>query len=563
MKKFIQLWREIHHETRAGSTNQVLAQISQEIEGTQSTPDELPLLEGTPLRLKLAASSAPFVYWANFRIPLSEFKGHSLTVGGTGSGKTLLTDRQIKSLVPICQRGSGNVLVIYDCKGTTVQLLEGEGCKDYILFNISDARGWGWDIATDYGQNPARLGEIAYKFAPSKKDGEPFFRDSARGMLKAVLSSLSELHPKWRLYWLYWLMQINMSHLDVDDESFLEAHSGNLVYLQLLWRTLQPKTISGILGELALLLDRLQPLFAHDAYAKKRFSLTKLLETGGVLVISMDLAVREVSEPAIHLLLDCLFDLINSRPDSEIKGRKGFLVLDEFPFLKTLPKIGSMLSFSRSKGWHVLLTAQSIEQLKDFYPVGELSSIIGNVDNLCLLKNNDPFMNKWTSEYFGQEERVEITVSESFDGSGSYTESEKVVIRPKLLSGVLSALPATSISTGIYCYLNSVYFDKPISSRFFIPAHDITAYSPKYDYSVPAFIPKPTNMLIPPLPSETDLQYIISGKRPEVKLSSVPDGIPKVFVELILQEVRHQARGLLDQLIVELNNRDEPEKDPK
>ncbi|MFM7530730.1 MAG: type IV secretory system conjugative DNA transfer family protein [Nodosilinea sp.] len=533
------------------SADNILQRIVNGIE-RQKHSSNPPAPPASPVNLLPAATGEPSVYWANFQIPLNLLTGHFLTVGGTGAGKTLLTDRQVKSLIPLCPKGSGNTLVYFDTKGTAVQLLEGEGCKDYILFNISDTRGWGWDIACDYGGSPPKLAEIAYKIAPPKKDGEPFFRDSSRSALKAILCSMSHIHPKWRLYWLYQLLQVPISQLDLENESFLEAQKGNLVFLQLLWRTLQPKTVAGILGELALLLDRLQPLFAHDAYAKKRFSLTELLEKGGVLVISMDLTLRDISEPAIHLLLDCLFDLVNARPDSEIKGKKGFLILDECPFLKTLPKLGSMLSFSRSKGWHVSLTAQSIEQLTDFYPPGEIASIIGNVDNLCLLKNNDPYMNRWISDYFGQEQRVERTISENLGGSGGYTESQKLEIRPRVLAGALAALPATSPKTGVYCYLNSPHFQEPQTCKFFIPAHDIARYAPRYDLTVPGFIPKPLSELIPPAPTQAELEYIVFGKRPKVVIHNVPQGIPPELIELVLEEVKRQAKGTLDQLIIEL-----------
>ena len=159
-------------------------------------------------------------------------------------------------------------------------------------------------------------------------------------------------------------------------------------------------------------------------------------------------------------------------------------------------------------------------------------------------------MNKWVSEYFGQVERIEITASETFGSSGSYSESEQVTIRSRVLPGALAALPATSPRTGVYCYLNSPFFKEPITNRFFIPAHDIDRYAPRYDTSVPGFIPKPTHQLIPPKPSIAELEFIVSGKRPTITIENVPPGVPVELVELILQEIKQNAKGLLDQLIV-------------
>jgi hypothetical protein len=89
------------------------------------------------------------IWWGGHKIPLKSIDTHFVTVGTAGSGKTLLTNITVASVLDIIKAGDEDTLcILFETKAGYLKMLEAMGVE-YELINIHDARSAGLELCRD------------------------------------------------------------------------------------------------------------------------------------------------------------------------------------------------------------------------------------------------------------------------------------------------------------------------------------------------------------------------------------------------------------------------------
>ena len=127
------------------------------------------------------------IKFAGELLPEEASTDHFCFIGCTGSGKTVLITRLMQSVFPN-RIGNGDHAVVYDVKRDMFPLLCEIAPSKSVIFNPFDSRCHIWDMAQDLTE-PAHALEFANILIPeNKNEKQPFFNDSARHLLAAVIT---------------------------------------------------------------------------------------------------------------------------------------------------------------------------------------------------------------------------------------------------------------------------------------------------------------------------------------------------------------------------------------
>lgn len=473
------------------------------------------------------------VSFAGFQFGES-YEGNHGCIGSIGSGKTLLLDPFIRDAAYVCYSGSGNLLVVWDTKGTVPQMLRGEGIP-YTALSLSVKDAASWNIAADCEHDPVLIGATLYPLV-KQDEKTPFWSNSQRSVITSTARGLDTI-GKLTISNLY---RVSAARLELLSELFAK-HPSNALFQSLLWNNADDKLKGNILAGVATSLEPFAIAAAHDHYAKKKVSLKKEIAEGGVLVIQMDMATISMTLPFYQMLLNRLINLLSSLPDK--RDGSTFIVLDELPIWRRIDELPNLLAFGRSKRCHVAYSVQQVKQLDTFYAPGEVGAILANTDHIVFLRSNDPDTEELLSRKFGEQ----ITPQVSY--SSNYSRTVEYVAKPRLMPGALGRLKAPSPDDGIYFYMDSRYFSSPIPAPFRLPGDWVEKTRPKVDRSVSGLIRKPGWMnIVPPL-TESEAQELLHGLPPAEIEIEVPE--PKnEFEKVLLEEMERYFAQLADQIVV-------------
>lgn len=485
------------------------------------------------------------VWWGGEYIPLSEMT-HSLAIGMTGAGKSLLTNIYLASVVRALRRGSNRRLVIFETKGDILPILEGLGVP-YKLMNINDIRGYAWDIAADF-QEYDKVIELAHILIPQRDGGENvFFQDAARHIVAGIMMSFIYRHGK---YWgLHDVFNAALSPTQVLIK-ILEGYPRGGDVINSYFATKAEKTFDNIRMQIATQLLPLLLPAAHSQWAgDRKISLQEFRNTEGVLVISQDLTAREASNPLIRAMFRRLIDFINASEDigpNERYPSRTFISLDEARFIGKLPGLLDALTFTRSKGCSVNIGVQGKDGFVTEYGEDGAEEILGSCGYITILKVRGKKTAQWCQSLFGTVEMAEIVQSTNYATGVNVTSTLQRYLQPEVLDSEFLSLPLPSKERGLTGFFLSPYEEDDDPKRH-ISGYELERLKPRQK-RIPSQIPKPNHLKLPKPWTPEEHKRLVYGRT--VKRVPPPPATGLPSPKIMFPELALEIRACLKEMVI-------------
>ncbi len=398
-------------------------------------------------------------FWGGESLSFNHACKHFVVVGATGSGKSITLNMLMQSVLSKIGSGKPNGrkrrAIIYDPKSDLVSLICGmlpRGIKLRIL-NPLDARFAPWDISADVLTETDALEFASILIPRNERESSPYFTDSARAMVAAVISRFATAIPgKWTLRDV--LLAFNSkkrleSMLAHEDTKHLLDH-------------FQPdngKNFAGVKSTIDTVLAAFRPIAALLHYSsasrppldqgggdeqidRTPFSLRRWIveKEESVLVFGNNENAREATDTLNRLFFRQLSKILISR-DGVMEGDETWIFLDELREAGRLDGLRQLLLRGRSKGVAVAMGFQDVQGIYAVYNEHEGAEIVGAAQNLVLLHINPsaPETAEWASKVFGTRRAEERSRTRSHGSELSVSSQMQLV--PNLLPIVFTQLP--------------------------------------------------------------------------------------------------------------------------
>ncbi|WP_035288598.1 type IV secretory system conjugative DNA transfer family protein [Clostridium sp. KNHs214] len=349
-------------------------------------------------------------------------EGHTLVVGGTGTGKS----RGV--VIPSLLLWEGSTVVI-DIKGEiskiTKEVRKRKGNMVYV-FNPESENGDCYDPIKLCGTVDAAQ-ELARTLIPIPEKGETFWVQSAQAILSAFVFEgalkgykLSDIAEK------ICTTPIN------DLVNYCRNHETREVRLLCsIAYDMPEKTLGGVMSELKSKLITIATDKNIRRSTRKSDWTPESLEKGASIYL-------RVSEHMLEQYRDLWTVIINQilRHLSEREERKNppiLIALDELPRLGEIKGLTSALATLRSRNVHILSIIQSMAQLDEVYNENQRKIIADNCRFKLVLSATDPETQKYFSDLAGQRTAMArgVTIGAGFVPNMSKHEQGTQLIRPE------------------------------------------------------------------------------------------------------------------------------------
>lgn len=374
-------------------------------------------------------------FWGMHDVPISAASRHQLIVGTIGSGKSLCIELLLQSIAHRFRKPKPGIaperMIVLDVKGTYYPFLTYNGLdpSDITIVDPFDVRCSWWNIAEDITSDAAAEKLAALIIPAEEKANTPFFWQSARVIVSAVIVALNTLRPgRWTL------RDLIHSFGSVDNIRRLVRQEPRVqdeveVYLadQNHFPTIHTSIMARIrrLKIVAALWSTLPP--------ERSFSITRWLKGHGVLLLGHQPKYIETLSPINSLLLRMISDELQSWPD--VRAPHTWIILDEFRWMKEVECMAELLGVGRSKGAAILLGIQDVSGMRVEYGPDRADEILGLCENKSFLKVGNPPTAEWASKYFADREATETKISHTYGKDNSTTHAKDIVTRPVYLPG--------------------------------------------------------------------------------------------------------------------------------
>lgn len=383
------------------------------------------------------------VVWGGLELPESYGLNHFMVAGATGSGKTVLMDLLLRSVLSSVAPGRDTRVVIYDAKGEAYSKLRKLGAKCPVhLIQPFDARGTAWDIAKD-ARRPEDIQAISSLLFPvNPRANNPFFEEAAGALFQGVLTSLNHVAPgSWTL---------RDALLAVTSKRTLRevlalAPQANARRLDLYFG--RPATTDDVMATVATRIERYEVVAAYWEKAKNRISLDAWAKSDSVLILGdshrSPESVRAINQAMFRRLSQVLLD----RPTSNT--RRTWFFLDELSKAGRLDGLDDLLTKGRQYGACLVLGFQDIAGLEAVYGEKIVQELTAQVAHVAVLRLGHQKTAKWAEGIFGHEEIIRLQRSESLGVAGersnrTHSVSEQHAVSPVFMDSLFLAIPPLS-----------------------------------------------------------------------------------------------------------------------
>ncbi len=279
---------------------------------------------------------------------------HLLILKRPGQGGTVMMMHALEKIIT-----RGDRCLIFDFKGDYAQKFYREG-QDVIL-NPFDQRSIDYSFFQADVNSTTDINMISHIVVPhSHNDSQPYFNNASRDVLTGLLEILYKKGKKENVD-IY--NHASKSLDELADFLRLNGHKDAAAHLE------KSEGGSGNVAALNVksnLQSKISFLKCSRAIDIKggSFSLRDWAKDGrGNVFLAADPARIDSLKTLYQIYLDLLFNFLLSLPDD--LDRRLFVFLDEFGNLPRLTKINEILSAGRSKGISVIMSLQSVDQLKE------------------------------------------------------------------------------------------------------------------------------------------------------------------------------------------------------
>lgn len=370
----------------------------------------------------------------NVPMPYFEENRSILLIGKAGAGKTQAFFNLLLQIFNF-----NEPMIIYDRKPDFWNRFYEES-KDF-LFYPKDERTLSWNIFDDLKDEDDIDFAIKSIIPVNTEVKDPFWDNSSRDLLKAVfLKILTFEKPSNKK--LIDFLRIN-STADELFEELNEIAVNNGINLEYYLKS--KNTTASIMSTFSAHTNKL--LRKEFYYEEGNFSVINFIANidnknkGKKLFLVQTANESGAYEVYFRLMIDLLI--------REIKGllnnseRRIWIGLDEFQSLGKLKEIEDGLAEGRSKGLSILLGTQSLAKVEEIYGKLLMRSLFQLLSTKIVLQYDEPDGAKFLSDFFGEQEVIEINENRMVTNEGSRDISQmqqKETVKKVFLGGEFAML---------------------------------------------------------------------------------------------------------------------------
>lgn len=339
-------------------------------------------------------------------VPLVKARTHVMTVGASGSGKSITQNIIMADVLPLVKKGSDRRAVVYDAKLESISTIYGI-CGDtpdteIVILNPKDARAVALDIAADI-RSFSDIETFTNIFMPPPSQNErveKFWRDNPLQILRGVVEYLHlNACGVWTLRDI-----VNFFESEEVLKAILGSDPRTRYALGLL---ATENTNANIFSSIRTEVFKYRILAARWEHATKKISLKQWIKEGGtILMLGRDVIQSDTVGTSTAVLnryiTTTLAQLILSQPDT--KKPSTFLFFDEMHTIKL--ELVDLATQARSKGCCIFAAFQSIQSLNQFYGSDGVETILGQFGLKNILKLDDTATAEWCSKLIGDVEII-------------------------------------------------------------------------------------------------------------------------------------------------------------
>jgi type IV secretory pathway TraG/TraD family ATPase VirD4 len=375
---------------------------------------------------------------------------HFLTVGTTGSGKSLVQRVLMQKVLRGIQRGSDGRALIFDAKNDMPAFLAhlGVTCPVYTL-NPFDARAdfprsVAWDIAADVTSS-ARALNLASCLIPSEAGGaNQYFTDAARQVVTSVIESLIRHAPG---AWTFSDLVVACLSLD-RIRLILERDADGLATLASLLQ--EERTAYQVFTTIVSRMAYFKPVAALWQRAESKLSLRAWLADESILLLGSNSTVKTALDAINEVVFRVLVEEIDSQSDSST--RRTWFWIDEArlsgPILRG-PMLPYLCVKGRSRGACLVLAFQDIEGFREAAGPRIAHEIIAQCSYKALLRLESDESAAWASKLLGQYETLQLLRTEGLALRPTGSLSEQLTKRDAVLPSEFYLIPVTNLKHGL------------------------------------------------------------------------------------------------------------------
>lgn len=380
--------------------------------------------------MTVAGSSAYSLRFGSVALPYGLETRHIAMAGTTGAGKTTVLLQALDAI-----EARGDAALVYDTSGEFIAQYYDPARGDVIL-NPFDRRGAFWN-PFDEISHPADADRIARHLISETGDHDrDVWLETARILVANILRTL------WRegRCTLQALLDTLQSMSSAELERWLSHTSSARTFAED-----ADKATGSVLFMLAKAVNLLMFLRANPRDGEASFSFVRFFaeidrQEGGkpLIFVPRKESYFEAMKPLMALWLECAASAVLGLTPSS--SRRLFFVLDELPDLPRVANMVRLLPEGRKFGASVILTFQTIGQMRDRYGREGAEALLGCCNTKLFLQLVDQVSREWASDTIGSTEVEISTLADTLDpktGKPQQTLSTTRQMRPAVLESEL------------------------------------------------------------------------------------------------------------------------------
>lgn len=387
--------------------------------------------------------------WGNTWLPERSSVQHFLAAGVTGSGKSLVLRRLLKTVLGRIAYGSDTRMLIYDAKSDASAFLAKAGFRGRVhSLNPFESRpiAVAWDVAADI-TSPTDALNLACSLIQGEEGTNRYFSDSAQLVVRAVILSLMKHSgSSWTFADL-----VNATTSRERLEAVLKRDKFGRDALE----GFLPDNNTGhcVASTIYSNMVFYESVAAQWQRVGRKLSLKAWLKDSSVLLMGDN----EAASASLVVINRAMFRFLAEQIDvqSNSDTRRTWLYADELRLAEailTSGKLHKLVDKGRSKGFCFAGAAQCIQGIEE--AVGEklAREIIDQCANKAILRAQSKESAEWGSGLLGQYECLETFRSDSSRLGSDEGRSEQRVIKDNVLPSELYDIPVTSKENGLTGY---------------------------------------------------------------------------------------------------------------
>lgn len=369
-------------------------------------------------------------------LKLEFFSTHTLLIGSTGSGKSLIL-RLI--LEYICKKKHKCIMV--DPGGEFLSHFYDPSRGDKIL-NPLDERSESWSLFAEM-RSLSDAVALTNSMIPEGKGSGAQWNQYARTVMRGTIEQVYSGYSEWRdtdqkLHRDFWkgTNEELYKRLVIEANAFsMQRLNGSAAGKLMDGGDTMTSSFMAIIGQYCQILESLDPNAGKDSFSIKKW--VEDDDQQGILWITYNFNDLAYLKPLISFFVDVASNSILSLPTK--RDRNIWFIVDEFPVLGKVESVLPLLTNSRRKGGKVVLASQTFSQWESTYGKTDAVTFLGNMRMWAIFSSPELETRQYLSKSIGTQ-MVETKTYSGGSGKGAGW-SKNVTERTVVTDSELKTLP--------------------------------------------------------------------------------------------------------------------------